>query len=98
MLSLQLCLSIAPLLAGTEARQESFQSLSSTIPYHLIAQADGRLLATPVVLTTDDDDDEEEDDDDDDRKGHRDGGRREEHGSRRDGDARRPESEDKHEG
>ena len=96
MLSLQLCLSIAPLLAGTEARHESFPSLSSAIPYHLIAQADGQLPATPVVLTTDDDDEEE--DDDDDREGHRDGRRREEHGSRRDGDARHPESEDKHDG
>lgn len=94
MLSLQLCLSIAPLLVGTDARQDSFSSLSSTIPYHLIAQADGRLSATPVVFAIDDDDE----DDDDDREGHRDGGRREEHGSRRDGDARRSESEDKHEG
>lgn len=97
MLSLQLCLSIAPLLAGSEGRHESLQSLSHAIPYHLIAQADGRLPATPVVLVTDDDDDDE-DEDDDEHDGRRDGDRREEHEARRDGSARRPAPEEKHEG
>jgi hypothetical protein len=78
MLSVHLCLSLAPLLAGSEARPDSLQSLSSKIPYHLIAHADGELLVTTVVLSTDDDD--KDDDDDDDRE------------ERRDGDRRKPEA------
>lgn len=88
MLSVQLCLSLAPLLAGSEARPESFQSLSSAIPYHLIAHAEGELLVTTVVLSTDDDVDEEEDDDDD-REKRRDGDRRKPEG--RSAESRRPQ-------
>ncbi len=72
MLSVHLCLSLAPLLAGSEARAESLQSVSSAMPFQLIAHADGRLLATPVVLSTDD----EDDDDDDDREERRESDRR----------------------
>ena len=97
MLSVHLCLSLAPLLAGSEARPESLQSMSSPIPFQLIAHADGRLLATPVVFSTDDD--EEEEDDDDDREERRDSerpghDRREEErgeGKRGEGDHRKPE-------
>ena len=71
MLSVQLCLSLAPLLAGSEARPVSLQSLSSAIPYQLVAHADEQLRVTTLVLSTDDDDDEEDDDDEDrqDRRG-----------------------------
>ena len=70
MLSVHLCLSLAPLLFGSEARPESLQSMSSAMPFQLIAHADGRFLATRVVLSTDDE--EEDDDDDDDREERRD--------------------------
>ena len=94
MLSVHLCLSLAPLLAGFEARPESFQSTSSAIPLQLIAHADGQLLATPVVLSTDDDDDNDDDREerrDSERRGH---DRREEErgeGDRGEGDHRKPE-------
>jgi hypothetical protein len=84
MLSVQLCLSLAPLLAGSEARPESLQSLTAAIPYHLIARAEGQLLVTTLVLSTDDDDD----DDDDDREERRDGDRRKQEGGAAEG--RRP--------
>ena len=97
MLSLQLCLSIAPLLAGSEARPEAIPSLVSAVPYHLIAQADGHLTLTPVVFNAEEDDDDDDDDrDDDDRRegrgDRREGGedRRPEHGR----DDRKPEGRD----
>lgn len=92
MLSLQLCLSIAPLLAGSDARHDSFPPVSLTIPYHLIAHTDGQLPATPVVLITDDDDDEDDDDDDKDRDERREELTRRDRDDRRDGEDRKPES------
>lgn len=73
MLSVHLCLSLAPILAGSEARPESLQSLSSAIPYRLIAHSDGQPLATSVAFSADGDD---ANDDADEGKERRDGERR----------------------